>query len=84
MGDDLVTAVVLVKVETFKEKKVFSELQQIQEVKDLHQILGMYDIYIKLECDSYEDISMVVLEKIRNIPGVVDTRTLPEAKFATM
>jgi DNA-binding Lrp family transcriptional regulator len=84
MGDDLVTAVVLVKVETFKEKKVFSELQKIQEVKDLHQILGMYDIYIKLECGSYEDISMVVLEKIRNIPGVIDTRTLPEAKFATM
>lgn len=80
----MVTAVVLIKVETFKEKQVFSELQGIKEIKDAHQILGLYDIYLKIVCDTYEELSTIVLERIRNIPGVLDSRTLPEAKFTTM
>jgi len=80
----LVTAVVLLKVETFKEKKVFSELQGIKEIKDSHQILGLYDIYLKIVCDTYEELSAIILDRIRNIPGVLDSRTLPEARFGTM
>jgi len=80
----LVTAVVLVKVDPLRERKVFAELQKRKEIKDAHQMLGMYDIYLKLSCETYEELSRIVLEVIRNIPGVIDTRTLPEARFGTI
>ncbi len=80
----MVTAVVLVKVEPLKEKKVFSELDKHKEIKDAHQILGMYDIYLKIESETYEQLSQLVLDVIRNIPGVIDTRTLPEAQFTML
>ncbi len=80
----MVTAVILIKVEPLKEKRVYQELQKIKGIKDLHQILGLYDIYLKLDCTTYEELSKIVLDQIRNIPGVVDTRTLPEAKFGTL
>jgi DNA-binding Lrp family transcriptional regulator len=80
----LVTAVVLVKVEPFKERKVYEAIQNFKEIQDIHQILGMYDIYLKVVCDTYEELSTMVLEVIRSIPGVLDTRTLPEAQFGTL
>jgi DNA-binding Lrp family transcriptional regulator len=80
----LVTAVILIKVEPLKEKRVYRELQKIGGIADLHQILGLYDIYLKIECETYEELSKIVLDEIRNIPGVVDTRTLPEARFGTL
>ena len=80
----MVTAVVLIKVEPLKEKRVFVELQKIKGIKDLHQILGMYDIYMKIVCNTYEELSKIVLDDIRNIHGVLDTRTLPEAQFGSL
>ena len=80
----MVTAVVLVKVEPLQEKRVFTELQKHKEIRDAHQILGMFDIYLKIDSDTYEELSKLVLDVIRNIPGVIDTRTLPEAKFDTL
>ncbi|MCK5548508.1 MAG: Lrp/AsnC ligand binding domain-containing protein [Thermoplasmata archaeon] len=80
----MVAAVVLVKVEPNMERTVFQELKERPEVKDAHQILGLFDIYLKVSCRTYDEISNLVLNTIRNLPGVIDTRTLPEAQFNTL
>lgn len=75
------TGVVLVKVERLKEKFVYDEIKNIKEVKDIHNLLGLYDIYAKIECKDHEELSKIVIKKIQRIEGVVETKTLPAVEY---
>jgi len=58
------------------EKKIISELKSIENVKDVHGTLGLYDIIAKLESDSEEKIKDTITEKIRKVPNIGSTMTL--------
>ena len=81
----MVFAYVLVLTEAGKEECVYKSLDSLNEVTDLHPLFGEYDIIAKIEPNNVydnkdpDDLSMigcVVVDKIRTIPGVVDTKTL--------
>lgn len=72
----MVLGFVLVTSVAGKERLVFEELGKIPEVKDIHPLFGEYDIILKLECTSHEHVASVVVDSIRKIPGVLDTKTL--------
>src|SRR3970282_1515023 len=46
------------------EKPLISELKSIENVKEVHGTLGLYDIIAKLEADSDEKIKQTITEKI--------------------
>lgn len=58
------------------EKSVISELRSIENVKEVHGTLGLYDIIAKLEADSDEKIKKSVTEKIRKVRNIGSTMTL--------
>ena len=72
----MVIAFVLVTTAAGKEREVFEDIGKVPGVKDVHPLFGEYDIIIKVEAASHEDIGNVVVDFIRNIPGVLDTKTL--------
>ena len=74
----MVVALVLIKTESGKEREVLAEIRKIPEVTDSHLLMGMYDISVKIEVDEQRKLSLVVREKIRVIPGILETKTLPE------
>jgi len=47
----------------------------------LHALFGEYDLIAKIEAEDFESIGNIVVNKIRTIEGIIDTKTLTGTKF---
>lgn len=74
------TGFVLIHTMPTKENEVFKALSAIPEVKEKVPLFGEYDIIIRVEMKR-EDLGPFVVDRIRTIEGVVDTKTLVTTKF---
>ncbi|MEM4473341.1 MAG: Lrp/AsnC ligand binding domain-containing protein [Archaeoglobaceae archaeon] len=72
---------VLIKVVPGKERKVYDKIAGIKEVKELCPLFGEYDLIAKVVVKDFEELSEIVINKIRTIEGVLETKTLTGAKF---
>ncbi len=72
---------VLIKVSPKREKEVYETLSSIDEVEELYPLFGEYDLITKLVVTDFEQLSDVIVNKIRSIEGVIETKTLTGAKF---
>ncbi|WP_290596421.1 MULTISPECIES: Lrp/AsnC ligand binding domain-containing protein [unclassified Archaeoglobus] len=72
---------VLIKVSPGKERRVYDTLAGLEEVEELYPLFGEYDLIAKIVVRDFEELSDVVVNKIRSIDGVVETKTLTGAKF---
>ena len=72
----MITAYVLAKVESGKDDEVLSEAQKLVGVKEATPTYGVYDLHIKVEFKSIEELDEFIFNKIRRIPGVKETVTL--------
>ena len=63
-------AYVLMSCNLGYEKPLISELKSIENVKEVHGTLGLYDIIAKLEADSDEKIKQTITEKIRKVEKI--------------
>jgi DNA-binding Lrp family transcriptional regulator len=72
---------VLIKVSPGKERKVYDTLAALEEVEELYPLFGEYDLIAKVVVRSFEELSDVVVNKIRATDGVIETKTLTGAKF---
>lgn len=70
---------VLIDTEPGRERAVFASLQKVAEVSELHYLLGEYDLLAKVEATDLDAVGEIILNKIRAVPGVVDTMTLATA-----
>ena len=68
-------AFVLVNCRLGSAKVVLDELRQITEVTQASAISGAYDIIVRVEANSIEQVKSVVM-KIRRIEGVSSSVTL--------
>jgi len=72
---------VLIHVSPLHEYEVFNKLSKIPEVIELHSLFGKYDIIAKIEAKNYESIGQIIINKIKTIDGITDTKTLTGLKF---
>jgi DNA-binding Lrp family transcriptional regulator len=72
---------VLISTAPGKEHEVYNELKKIPEIIELHPLFGEFDLIAKLETKNYNELGSIVVEKIRMIDGVIDTKTLTGIKF---
>ncbi|MFO7968204.1 MAG: Lrp/AsnC ligand binding domain-containing protein [Archaeoglobaceae archaeon] len=72
---------VLIKVSPKREKEVYETLSSIPEVEELYPLFGEYDLITKLVVTDFEQLSDVIVSKVRSIEGVIETKTLTGAKF---
>ncbi len=72
---------VLIKVMPRKERSVYERLAKLSEVEELYPLFGEYDLIAKINVKDFEELSDVVVNKIRSIDGVIETKTLTGAKF---
>lgn len=69
-------AFILVKCETAHEMDVMREILKIDGVKEAHGTYGMYDIFVKVQGASHNEVSDIVTKKLRRVPYVISTTTL--------
>ena len=72
---------VLVNVEPGSEVEVFNSASSLSFVTDANLLFGDHDLIVKLEADNMGDIARLVVESIRAIPGVLNTKTLACAEM---
>lgn len=72
---------VLIKAAPAHEHEVYNKLSKIQEIIELHPLFGEYDLIAKIEGEDFEKLGDIVINKIRAIEGVIDTKTLTGTKF---
>jgi DNA-binding Lrp family transcriptional regulator len=72
---------VLISAAPAHEHEVYNKLSKVPEIVELHPLFGEYDLIAKIEADDFEKLGNLVVNKIRSIEGVIDTKTLTGTKF---
>ena len=66
----------LLSISPLHEKTVYEKLRQIPEIIEVHPLFGEFDILVKIEAHDIDSIGSIVINKIRSVQGIVDTKTL--------
>ena len=76
----MVTAFVLIKVGTGKHlnfaKSAKEEMLKIEGVTKVYGVFGRFDQIAQIEAANLEELSRIIADKIRAIPGVLSTESL--------
>ena len=72
---------ILITASAHKEKDVYMALRNLDEVEEPLPLFGEYDIIVKVIGKSMDEIGRIVVEHIRTIDGVKDTKTLTGINF---
>ena len=72
----MATGFALLSISPLYEKEVYKKLKDASEIIEVHPLFGEYDILLKIETMDIDSIGEIVINKIRSIKGVTDTKTL--------
>jgi len=72
---------ILIKIAPSHEREINNKLSKIAEITELHTLFGEYDLIAKIEVEDFEKLSEIVINKIRPIEGIINTKTLTGVKF---
>lgn len=71
-----VIAYILIVTDPANTKHVLDELAGIQGVQAVDEVMGPYDIVVKISADDMQDIPRVLGDRVRTIDGVESTMSL--------
>ncbi len=69
-------AIVLLSVDSGTDTEVINELKQIDNVKQIYEVYGAYDIIVMMEGNSQSIIKETVFEKVRQLTHIKSTLTM--------
>ncbi|MBD3249492.1 Lrp/AsnC family transcriptional regulator [Candidatus Woesearchaeota archaeon] len=58
------------------KKEVSEKLLNFENIENIHELYGQYDIIIKIKSESMEKLEEFIHNNIRNIPEIEATETL--------
>ncbi len=72
----MITGLVLIRLASGREKLTMSKLKEIKGVSHLSAVFGRWDLVADIESTDLDNMTNVVVNKIRGVPGVATTETL--------
>ena len=69
------SAFILIEVTGDHTKSAFKTIQRMAGVKAAYMVSGGYDLLVQVEAETLEELSDILLSKIRSIDGVTKTTT---------
>jgi len=69
-------AFVLMNAELGSEDSIVNELRNIDGVKEVYQVYGVYDIVAQVKADTMEKVKETITWKLRKLNGVKSTLTM--------
>lgn len=73
---------VLINVQPGTEQRVYEGVRSLPHVTDATVLFGDHDLIVKLEANDLATIAKAVVEHIRSVDGVVETKTLAGADLS--
>jgi DNA-binding Lrp family transcriptional regulator len=80
-GKHMAVGFVLINVAPAHEHEIYNKLSKIPQIIELHPLFGEYDLIAKIEASDFEELGTIIVNKIRTIVGVLDTKTLTGLSF---
>ncbi len=69
-------AFVLINSELGQEQSIKDALKDVEEIKEIHSLYGIYDLIIELEAENMNTVKDIVFNKVRRLKSVKSTITL--------
>jgi DNA-binding Lrp family transcriptional regulator len=73
----VVQAYILIQTEVGKAGNVALDIAQIDGVTLAEDVTGPYDVIVRAEAESVDDLGKLVLAKVQAVPGITRTLTCP-------
>lgn len=64
-----------------KTKELINNINELQFVKEVTPVYGKYDILVKTETESIQELTLFIYNKLRRISGLTRTTTMITAKM---
>ena len=72
-----VSAYVLIQTEVGKAAQVATEVSGIPGVVSAEDVTGPYDVIVRAEADSVDELGRMVVSKVQMVNGITRTLTCP-------
>jgi DNA-binding Lrp family transcriptional regulator len=72
-----VQAYILIQTEVGKAAAVAAEIQKIKGVTMAEDVTGPYDVIVRSEAKSVDELGKLVVAKVQSVPGITRTLTCP-------
>ncbi len=73
----VVQAYILIQTEVGKAANVARDIAEIVGVTLAEDVTGPYDVIVRAEAESVDDLGKLVLAKVQAVPGITRTLTCP-------
>lgn len=77
----MVVSYTLVRVQPSKDRDILEKVKTFPEVKEVITTYGEYDMIVKIEEATMDDLDEFIFQKLRHLEGIEATTTLIQAKF---
>jgi len=77
----MATGFVLIITSPMHEHEVYNKLLKNKKIKEIHPLFGEYDLIVKIDCDDFQSMGEFIVNEIRSLNGVINTKTLTGTKF---
>jgi DNA-binding Lrp family transcriptional regulator len=72
-----VQAYILIQTEVGKAASVAAEIANIKGVTMAEDVTGPYDVIVRSEARSVDELGKLVVAKVQSVPGITRTLTCP-------
>ena len=72
---------VLITTEPGCEIQVRDEVSKLANVSGQWIVFGMHDLFVKIEADDEAELTKCIMNEVRSIDGIAETRTLIGAEI---
>ncbi|HID43492.1 MAG TPA: Lrp/AsnC family transcriptional regulator [Archaeoglobaceae archaeon] len=76
----MVIGVTMVNVSPGSEKKVYNEIKQMKNIRDIYHVFGEFDFVVIIQADSLSELNRTV-DNIRELEGITKTQTVVGAEI---
>jgi DNA-binding Lrp family transcriptional regulator len=73
----VVNAYILIQTEVGKAASVANEVREIGGVTEAEDVTGPYDVIVRAEAQSVDDLGKLVVARIQSVEGITRTLTCP-------
>ena len=72
-----VSAYILIQTEVGKAASVAEEVRRLPGVIAADDVTGPYDVVVRIEADSIDELGRVVVSRVQMLDGITKTTTMP-------
>ena len=73
----MVHAYILIQTEVGKAAQVAQAIQEIEGVTKAEDVTGPYDVIVRAEAESVDDLGRLVVARVQSVDGITRTLTCP-------